>query len=77
MRMNKVLRNIVLIGMAALASCQDFLEPASQSEYVPQLVESLDRMILKTVVFIPCWDCSMMMWPSVKAGMPLRNMRDK
>ena len=44
--MNKVLRNIVLIGMAALASCQDFLEPASQSEYVPQLVESLDELLL-------------------------------
>ena len=44
--MKKILRNIALLGTVVLASCQEFLEPSSQSEYVPELVASLDEMLL-------------------------------
>ena len=35
-----------MLGTVVLASCHEFLEPTSQSEYVPELVESLDEMLL-------------------------------
>lgn len=44
--MKRILRNIALLGTVVLASCHEFLEPTSQSEYVPELVESLDEMLL-------------------------------
>ena len=37
------------IAMFIMASCSDFLEPKSQSEYVPKLVKSLDELLLGEV----------------------------
>ena len=36
-----------------LASCQDFLEPKSQSEYVPELVQSLQELLIGRVYMGP------------------------
>lgn len=36
-----------------LASCQDFLEPKSQSEYVPELVQSLQELLVGRVYMGP------------------------
>ena len=36
-----------------MASCGDFLEPKSQSEYVPKLVKSLDELLLGEVYMGP------------------------
>ena len=42
--MKKILKYSILIWM--LTSCQEFLEPVSQSEYVPNEVKSLDELLL-------------------------------
>ena len=44
--MNKILKYGCLVPMFFLAACSDFLEPKSQSEYVPTLVKSLDELLL-------------------------------
>lgn len=36
----------VLLFTFALSACGDFLEPQSQSEYEPQLVQSLEELLL-------------------------------
>lgn len=41
------------IAMFIVASCSDFLEPKSQSEYVPKLVKSLDELLLGEVYMGP------------------------
>ncbi|WP_018337842.1 RagB/SusD family nutrient uptake outer membrane protein [Butyricimonas synergistica] len=41
------------IAMFIMASCSDFLEPKSQSEYVPKLVKSLDELLLGEVYMGP------------------------
>ncbi|WP_099290360.1 RagB/SusD family nutrient uptake outer membrane protein [Butyricimonas sp. Marseille-P3923] len=51
--MNKVIRYGLWCFMLVLASCQDFLEPKSQSEYVPELVQSLQELLLGTVYMGP------------------------
>lgn len=38
---------LILVGL--LMSCQNFLEPKSQSEYVPKLIASLDELLLGDV----------------------------
>ena len=40
--MNRMIKYGLLVTMFFMASCGDFLEPKSQSEYVPKLVKSLD-----------------------------------
>ena len=44
--MNKWLKYGVLASTLFLFSCQEFLEPKSQSEYVPKLVKSLEELLL-------------------------------
>lgn len=41
------------IAIFIMASCSDFLEPKSQSEYVPKLVKSLDELLLGEVYMGP------------------------
>lgn len=43
---SSILKYGLWLWVAALVSCQDFLEPTSQSEYVPQLVSSLEELLL-------------------------------
>ena len=40
--MNKKLKYSLLVLVVLLEGCQDFLEPKSQSEYVPKVIQSLD-----------------------------------
>ena len=69
--MNRMIKYGLLVTMFFMASCGDFLEPKSQSEYVPKLVKSLDELLLGEVYMGPgysdgqfygCWGYSMTMW---------------
>ena len=59
-------RIMIFLGVTLilLASCADFLDPESKSEYIPEDVSSLNSLlILERVVFLLCWNCWMMTWP--------------
>lgn len=51
--MNRMIKYGLLVTMFFMASCGDFLEPKSQSEYVPKLVKSLDELLLGEVYMGP------------------------
>lgn len=51
--MKKLMKYSFWCFMLLLASCQDFLEPQSQSEYVPKLVQSLQELLLGSVYMGP------------------------
>lgn len=51
--MNRILKYSVWLSVLILASCHDFLEPKSQSEYVPKLIKSLDELLLGEVYMGP------------------------
>ncbi len=51
--MNKIIKYSLWVALLFLISCQDFLEPKSQSEYVPKLVKSLDELLLGEVYMGP------------------------
>ena len=62
--MNKWLKYGVLASTLFLFSCQEFLEPKSQSEYVPKLVKSLEESRiwgLEMDRLFPFWACLTMM----------------
>ena len=44
--MKKIIKYAVFIPVLCLISCSDFLEPKSQSEYVPRDVAALDELLL-------------------------------
>ena len=51
--MNRILKYGLWLGVLILTSCHDFLEPKSQTEYVPKLVKSLDELLLGEVYMGP------------------------
>lgn len=51
--MKRVIKYGFWCFMLLLASCQDFLEPKSQSEYVPELVQSLQELLIGRVYMGP------------------------
>ena len=51
--MNRILKYGLWLSALILTSCHDFLEPKSQSEYVPKLVSSLDELLLGEVYMGP------------------------
>lgn len=51
--MNKIMKYGLWMTIFFMASCSDFLEPKSQSEYVPKLVKSLDELLLGEVYMGP------------------------
>ena len=44
--MNKIIKYTFLLLVVFITSCNSFLEPKSQSEFVPQLIQSLDELLL-------------------------------
>ena len=54
-----------MISTVFFTSCSDFLEPKSQSEYRPQVIQSLDELLLGSAYLSPVeitsvfWDYSM------------------
>ncbi len=51
--MNKIIKYTFLLSVVSIISCNNFLEPKSQSEYVPQLIQSLDELLLGEVYMGP------------------------
>lgn len=51
--MNRMIKYSVWLSLLILTSCSDFLEPKSQSEYVPKLIKSLDELLLGEVYMGP------------------------
>ena len=51
--MKRVIKYGLWCFLLLLASCQDFLEPKSQSEYVPKLVQSLQELLIGRVYMGP------------------------
>ena len=51
--MNRILKYGFWLIVSVLTSCHDFLEPKSQTEYVPKLVKSLDELLLGEVYMGP------------------------
>ena len=51
--MNKKLKYSLLVLVVLLEGCQDFLEPKSQSEYVPKVIQSLDELLLGDAYLSP------------------------
>lgn len=51
--MNKWIKYGLWIWGLLLVSCQNFLEPKSQSEYVPELVQSLDELLVGEAYMSP------------------------
>lgn len=51
--MNRILKYGVWFSVLILVSCHDFLEPKSQSEYVPELISSLDELLIGEVYMGP------------------------
>lgn len=51
--MKKVFIYSMVWGLVGLSACQDFLEPKSQSEFVPETVQSLNEMLIGEVYMSP------------------------
>lgn len=51
--MNRKMKYSLLISIVLFMSCQDFLEPKSQSEYVPKVIQSLDELLVGDAYFSP------------------------
>lgn len=51
--MNRKIKYSLLISVMVFMSCQKFLEPKSQSEYVPKEIQSLDELLVGDAYFSP------------------------
>ena len=63
--MNKNLIYSLLVAVVLLGGCQDFLEPKSQSEYVPKVIQSLDELLLGDAYLSPLSITSNLLYSSL------------
>lgn len=51
--MKKIFISGLVAGLFGLSACHDFLQPKSQSEFIPKTVQSLDEMLVGEVYMEP------------------------
>ncbi|KIO42518.1 RagB/SusD family nutrient uptake outer membrane protein [Sanguibacteroides justesenii] len=61
--MNRIITYCLLISTVFFTSCSDFLEPKSQSEYRPQVIQSLDELLLGSAYLSPVEITSVFLYP--------------
>jgi hypothetical protein len=63
--MNRKMKYSLLALVVCFLGCQDFLEPKSQSEYVPKVVQSLDELLLGDAYHSPVSITSNMLYSAL------------
>ncbi|WP_099292814.1 RagB/SusD family nutrient uptake outer membrane protein [Butyricimonas sp. Marseille-P3923] len=63
--MNRKMKYSLLVSVVLFLGCKDFLEPKSQSEYVPRVVQSLDELLLGDAYHSPVQITSNMLYSTL------------